>query len=259
MPGHAPLRASAPWRSAPRAEAVPIGRFLEIAVATQDVAAALAFYEPLGFVQAPVGEAWPHAYAVVTDGRLSLGLHSADIESPLPTWAAPNLRECLATLQAFGIEAEDVRLDDLSLNQAVIRAPSGQALRLLEARTFSPPALAAGYESALGYFEEVAVGSDDLAVSSRFWESLGFVAFDPTPGPPAKVVASSRDLNLGLVDGDLPAPLLCFTAVDMPGRISSLRDRGYAFARRVPAGFDAQGSAVLQAPDGVQILLATSG
>jgi hypothetical protein len=66
-------------------------------------------------------------------------------------------------------------------------------------------------------------------------------------------------LNLGLVDCDLAAPLLCFTAVDMPSRISRLRDQGYAFARRVPAGFDAQGAAVLQAPDGVQILLATSG
>jgi catechol 2,3-dioxygenase-like lactoylglutathione lyase family enzyme len=244
---------------APRAEVVPLGRFLEIAVATQDVAAALAFYESLGFVQAQAGDAWPHAYAVVTDGRIALGLHAADIESPLPTWAAPNLRECLETLRTFGIEAEAVRLDDLSLNQAVIRAPSGQALRLLEARTFSPPALAAGYESELGYFEEVVVGNDDLAVSSGFWESLGFVAFEPMAGPPAKVVASSRDLNLGLVDGDLPAPLLCFSAADMPDRISSLRERGHVFARRVPAGLGAPGTAVLQAPDGVQILLTASG
>jgi catechol 2,3-dioxygenase-like lactoylglutathione lyase family enzyme len=234
---------------------LPLGRFLEIGIATQDVAAALAFYEALGFVQAQVGEAWPHAYAVVTDGRLSLGLHATDIESPLPTWAAPNLRECLDTLSALGIEAEQVQLDDLSLHQAVIRDPSGQALRLLEARTFSPPALAAGYESELGYFEEVAIGTANLAAASRFWESLGFVAFEPVLEPLPKVVASSTDLNLGLLDCDLPAPLLCFTAVDMPGRISRLRDQGYAFARRVPRGFDPQATAVLQAPDGVQVLL----
>lgn len=234
---------------------MPIGRFLEIAVATRDVAAALTFYESLGFVQAPVGEAWPHAYAVVTDGRLTLGFHATDIESPLPTWAAPNLRECLETLRTTGIEAEHVRLDDLSLHQAVIRAPSGQALRLLEARTFSPPALAVGYESQLGYFEEVAIADADLAVSSRFWEALGFVAFEPEPRPLPRVVASSTDLNVALVDCDLPAPLLCFTAADMPGRIARLRDRGFAFARRVPSGFDGPGAAVLQGPDGMQILL----
>ena len=234
---------------------MPLGRFLEIGIATQDVVAALAFYESLGFVQAHVGEAWPHAYAVATDGRISLGFHATDIESPLPTWAAPNLRERLETLRASGIEAEQVRLDDLSLHQAVIRDPSGQALRLLEARTFSPPALAAGYESELGYFEEIAVGSADLAVASRFWESLGFVAFEPVLEPLPKVVASSTDLNLGLLDCALSAPLLCFSAVDMPGRISAMREQGYTFARRVPQVFDPQATAVLQAPDGVQILL----
>lgn len=237
---------------------MPLGRFLELAVATGDVAAALAFYESLGFVQAPVGEAWPHAYGVVTDGRLTLGFHSAEIESPLPTWTAPNLRDCLETLSALGVEPEQVQLDDLSLNQALIRDPSGQLLRLLEARTFSPPALTAGYESQLGYFEELALGNADLGASSRFWEALGFVAFESLPGTLPKVVASSTDLNLGLVEGTLATPLLRFTAVDMPDRVSRLRDRGFAFARRVPPGFEAPGAAVLQAPDGVLILLATT-
>jgi hypothetical protein len=39
---------------------MPLGRFLEISVTATDVAASLAFYESLGFVQAAVGEAWPH-------------------------------------------------------------------------------------------------------------------------------------------------------------------------------------------------------
>ncbi len=173
----------------------------------------------------------------------------------MPTWAAPNLRGRLETLRALGIDAEQVRLDEVSLHQAVIRDTSGQALRLLEARTFSPPALATGYESELGYFEEIAVGNADLATASRFWESLGFVAFEPVAEPCPKVVASSTDLNLGLLDCALPAPLLCFTAVDMADRIAALRDKGHVFARRVPQGFDPQATALLQAPDGVQILL----
>lgn len=236
---------------------MPLGRFLEVGIATQDIVGALAFYESLGFVQAQVGEAWSHPYAVVTDGRLCLGFHATDIESPLLTWTAPNLRDRLEELRARGIEPERSRLDDVSLHEAVIRDPSGLPLRLLEARTFSPPALAAGYESELGYFEEIAIGVADFAAASRFWEALGFVAFEPVTEPLPKVVAASTDLNLGLFDSALPSPLLCFTAVNMAERIAALRDRGYAFARRVPQGFDPQATAVLQAPDGVQILLRT--
>lgn len=234
---------------------MPIGRFLEVGIATQDILGALAFYESFGFVQAETGAAWPHPYAVVTDGRLCLGLHATDIESPLPTWIAPNLRDCLDGLRALGLEPEQARLDEVSLHEAVIRDPWGQPLRLLEARTFSPPALVAGYESELGYFEEIAFGVADLAAASRFWEALGFVAFEPVSEPVPKVVASSTDLNLGLLECALPTPLLCFTAVNMAERIAAWRDKGHAFARRVPQGFDPQAAAVLQAPDGVQILL----
>lgn len=234
---------------------MPLGRLLEVGIATQDIVGALAFYESLGFVQAEVGAAWSHPYAVVTDGRLCLGLHATDIESPLPTWVAPNLRACLEALRNLGIEPERARLDEVSLHEALIRDPAGQPLRLLEARTFSPPALAAGHESELGYFEEIAFGVVDLAAASRFWEALGFVAFEPVAEPVPKVVASSTDLNLGLLECALPTPLLCFSAVNMAERIATLRDKGHAFARRVPQGFDPRTTAVLQAPDGVQILL----
>jgi catechol 2,3-dioxygenase-like lactoylglutathione lyase family enzyme len=54
-----------------------LGRFLELSVQTADIRASLDFYERLGFSAAEVGEAWPHPYAVVTDGRLHVGLHQA--------------------------------------------------------------------------------------------------------------------------------------------------------------------------------------
>ena len=50
-----------------------LGRFLEFSLAAPDIQASLDFYRPLGFSQAQVGEAWPHPYAVVTDGRICLG------------------------------------------------------------------------------------------------------------------------------------------------------------------------------------------
>jgi catechol 2,3-dioxygenase-like lactoylglutathione lyase family enzyme len=236
---------------------MPLGRFLEISLAAADVAESLAFYESLGFVPAAVGEAWPHPYAVVTDGRVCLGLHGLEFESPLPTWVAPSLRERLAALAALDVTIEDTRLDDVAMHQALLRDPSGQALRLLEARTFSPPALSPAHSSALGYFEEFAFATADLAAGSAFWERLGFVAFEPVPEPVPRVVAASRDLNVGLYAIDLPAPVLVFSAASMPDRIEGLRERGYRFTRRLPSELAAIGAAMLEAPEGTRLMLLT--
>jgi len=236
---------------------MPLGRLLEISLATPDVAASLAFYESLGFVQARVGEAWPHAYAVVTDGRVSLGLHGNEFESPLPTWVAPALRERVSVLQALGIELEDARLDDLALHQMLLRAPTGQLLRLLEARTFSPPDVSAAHSSRLGYFEEYALTSHEPVADGAWWESLGFVAFEPVAEPFGKVVACSRDLNVGLYDLDLDGPALVFSAADMDTRIVALREQGHRFARRLPRALAASGAAILEAPEGTRLLLLT--
>ncbi len=59
-----------------------LGRFLEFSLATPDVRASLDFYTRLGFSEAEVGEAWPHPYAVVTDGRICLGLHQQAMPRP---------------------------------------------------------------------------------------------------------------------------------------------------------------------------------
>lgn len=236
---------------------MPLGRFLEISVPAADVAASLAFYESLGFVQAAVGEAWPHPYGVVTDGRVSVGLHAIELEGPLLTWSAPQLRNRLDELAAVGIEADATRLDDSALNRALLRSPSGQGLHLVEARTFSPPALAPGHASRLGYFEEFAWPASTAAFTEAqsFWEPLGFVAFDAVTAPFDRIVASSRDLNVALYDIDLRAPVLVFSAPDMPARIADLRERGYRFASRTPRALAALGAAVLEAPEGTALLL----
>lgn len=254
------LPASVRSRWAPRADAAwprVLSQFLELGVATRDVAAALVFYESLGFVQAPVGEAWPHPYAVVTDGRLCLGLHGLDFEQSLLTFVAPDLRTRLGALQDLGIEVEHARLDEISLNEATFRDPTHHLVRLLEARTFSPPALEPRHESVLGYFEEYLLASEDPAAAGRFWERLGFVAFAADGSATRRVVASSRDLNLAFEDLALDAPLLCFTAANMPERMAALRERGFAFASRLPRALADRDrtAALLQAPDGLHVLL----
>ena len=128
-------------------------------------------------------------------------------------------------------------------------------MRLLEARTYSPPALAPAHATALGYFEEFAIPASDLAIASAFWERVGFVAFEPVREPFTRAVAASRDLNIGLYAIDLPAPVLVFSDAAMPERIASLRDRGFRFVPRLPRALAAVGAAMLEAPEGTRLLL----
>ena len=132
-----------------------IGRFLEISVHAPDVLASINFYESLGFSQASTGEAWSYPYAVVTDGRLSIGLHQRELQqSPLLSFVLPDLYAHLDALEGIGIEILDRRLGSDVFNEATFATPGGQLVRLLEARTFSPSDRGPGETSRLGWFEE---------------------------------------------------------------------------------------------------------
>ncbi len=235
-----------------------LGRFLEISVRSSDIPESLAFYESLGFVQASVGDTWSHPYAVITDGRLHLGLHAREFESPALTWVRPDLALHVANLRALGVEFMVERLGEDALHEVGFADPSGQMITLLEARTFSPPALAPTHATQLGYFEEFGLPTADLGRATAFWDALGFVAFDPVRMPFTKVVAAGRDLNVGLYDVDLRNPVLTFSDPAMPERIAALREQGHRFVGRLPRGMNPRENAVLEAPEGTWLLLTTS-
>jgi catechol 2,3-dioxygenase-like lactoylglutathione lyase family enzyme len=234
-----------------------LGRFLEISVRSADLPESLAFYESLGFVQAVTGDARPHPYAVVTDGRMYLGLHGAGDDDPTLSFVHPDLAQHSPSLEALGIELEFARLGAEQLHEVGFLDPAGQRVTLLEARTFSPPA-APPKPSYLGYFEEFGIPTPDLERCATFWETLGFVAFEPERVPFTRIIATGRDLNLGLYDVDLRSPVLAFSAPDMPERIAMLRERGLRFVGRLPRGMNAREHALLIAPEGTGLLLTTS-
>lgn len=235
-----------------------LGRFLEISVRSSDIPESLAFYESLGFVQASVGDTWSHPYAVITDGRLNLGLHAREFDAPALTWVQPQLASHAPRLQSLGIDLTVERLGEDALHEIGFVDPSGQAITLLEARTFSPPPIAPTHTSHLGYFEEFGVPTGDLERATAFWDALGFVAFDPVRMPFTKVVAAGRDLNVGLYDVDLRNPVLTFSDPAMPERIAALRDQGHRFVARLPRGMNPRENALLEAPEGTWLLLTTS-
>lgn len=232
-----------------------LGRFLEVSVRAPDVSASLAFYAALGFSQAVTGDARAHPYAVVTDGRLCLGLHGAGNDETTLTWVHADLAAHAPRLEALGIELEFQRLGPEELHELGFLDPAGQRLSLIEARTFSPPPKPG--LSQLGYFEEFGIPTPDLARSATFWDALGLVAFEPVSEPFARVLVAGRDLNLGLYDLALQRPVLTFSAPDMHERIAGLRERGLQFAARLPRGLSAGEHAMLVAPEGTCLLLTT--
>jgi len=235
-----------------------LGRFLEISVRVSDIPESLAFYESLGFVQASVGDTWSHPYGVITDGRLHLGLHAREFEAPALTWVQPELASHARRLQALGIELAIERLGEDSLHEVGFVDPSGQMITLLEARTFSPPTLPPVHVTQLGYFEEFGIPTSDLERATAFWDELGFVAIQPVRMPFTKVVATGRDLNVGLYDVDLRNPVLTFSDPAMPDRIAALRGQGHRFIERLPRGMNPRENALLEAPEGTLLLLTTN-
>ena len=237
-----------------------IGRFHEISVHAPDVLASITYYERLGFTQVTTGEAWSYPYAVVTDGRLAIGLHQRELlQSPLPAFVLPDLSGKLAALERMGIEIVDRRLGSDVFNEASLETPGGQVIRLLEARTFSPSQRAPGEMSQLGWFEEFALPVADIKQAQQFWEQLGFVPAEEGDEPYPHIGLTSDSLNVALLHaGVLNRPALIFTDPAMSARIAALTDAGIEFARRPPGNLDPSRHALLVAPEGTQLLLTTA-
>jgi catechol 2,3-dioxygenase-like lactoylglutathione lyase family enzyme len=82
--------------------ALDLGRFHEISVSTTDLEASLRFYELMGFSRGGVGNAWPHPYAVVTLGGVTLGLHEYKFPSPSFTSVHDDVNAALEAYRAAG-------------------------------------------------------------------------------------------------------------------------------------------------------------
>jgi hypothetical protein len=237
-----------------------LGRFLEISVHAPDVRESLEFYEGLGFEQAMTSDSVAYPYAVVTDGRLFLGLHATGIPAPAITFVMPELRRTIDALTDLGMEVDDVRLGDDVFNQATLRDPTGQqSVRLLEARTFSPPRLDAPTGTGCGYFSELGLPVRDAQPAREFWERFGFVAMDEQLLPFPRTVLTSDHLNLALYrTRAFRQPLLTFESSGMQQHLAKLRERGLRLSDDMPDSLDDRSNAVLVAPEGTRLLLLQS-
>ena len=237
-----------------------LGRFLEFSLATPDIQASLDFYTRLGFSQAQVGEACLHPYAVVTDGRICLGLHQQAIPAPsLLTFVRPELLKFLDHLERRGIEFEFRHLGNDVFNEAGWFDPSGQLVRLIEARTFSPSKRLATDTSRCGYFLEIAVPSPGGKLAKQYWEEFGFVGMDEMEDCLPHISCTSDFIDLGLYpSADIKRTTLRFEVDDIGATLRSLAEMDIVPNGELPPALRSVPAAALVAPEGTPILLTTS-
>jgi catechol 2,3-dioxygenase-like lactoylglutathione lyase family enzyme len=232
-----------------------LGRFLELSLQTPDIAASLEFYTKLGFSQAEVGETWSHPYAVVTDGRLCLGLHQQKDGEDQLSFVRPELLKALPALEQVGVELEYRHLGNDEFNCIGWRDPAGLAIRMLEARTFSPGKRPAQTHSACGYFLEIALPAIDLGAAKDYWERLGFVGMDELDASLPHIGCTSDTIDLGLYEPhSVRRPTLVFESEDPRALAAELCRLGIA-AADTPAGLRLAQPVTIVAPEGTPILV----
>jgi catechol 2,3-dioxygenase-like lactoylglutathione lyase family enzyme len=235
------------------------GRFLELGIATPDIAGSVQFYERLGFSQLITGDAWSHRYGVLGDGRVHLGLHERAMPSPALTFVLPQLASSQGRLRAAHFEPEVAALSEDSLHRLQLRDPAGHAVTLLEARTYSPAAPGVAAESVCGYFSHLSLPQSDYEAAREFWERAGFVALAEEDEPFPHLPLTSDHLDLGFHQPrTFDAPLLVFQCVAAANNIARLRELGIPLSAQLPRGLDRKRNALIEAPEGTALLLVQS-
>lgn len=233
-----------------------LGRFLEYSVATADIQASLDFYTRLGFSQAEVGETYVHPYAVVTDGRICIGLHQTSLPAPSLTFVKPELLKHLNALEQLGVEFEFRHLGNDVFNEVGWFDSSGALIKLIEARTFSPSKRAGHETSRCGYFLEVVLPTPDRIAANSLWENFGFVGLDEADELLPHISCTSDTIDIGLYDPTvLRRACLRFEADDVGGTIAHLAEQGIATSGELPPALRGVPAAMLAAPEGTLLLI----
>lgn len=234
-----------------------LGRFHEISVAAPDIRASIEFYESLGFTQAATGDAWAHPYAVLTDGRVAVGLHQDPHWPSSLTFVRGQIAEHAAELERFGLELRFANTQPDRFNEIGLSDPGGQLVRLVEARTYSPVARRPQDTSLCGHFAQFSMPATDPELAKSFWEPLGFVATAECLEPYPHLPLTSDHLDVAFhAPRMLARPALAFFDETMSARIAQLRARGVPEARGLPRTLNPATCALLEAPEGTLLLLA---
>lgn len=150
-----------------------LGRFLELALVVEDPGAAWQRWQQQGFVSAETGDLWKHAYGVVACRGFALGLHAKGDEDLSIVFVRPDVASLHRDLTEALVPVGQARLGSDVFNELSLREPGGCQLRVLEARSFSPPA-ELPVQTGFGRFEWLSLPCRDFGKAADFWRRVGF-------------------------------------------------------------------------------------
>jgi catechol 2,3-dioxygenase-like lactoylglutathione lyase family enzyme len=232
-----------------------LGSFLELGVATPRIQDSFAFYQRLGFGSALVNDIWSHPYGVLVSGALALGLHAALERSPALTFVKPDVAQLGRQLELRGIELTTRRVGFDSFNEIGFDDAAGLAVRVLEARTFSPPADLAAEPGPAGRFERLSIPARDPEAALQFWRELDCLIWEPQDEDWPRPAVAFGSLQLSFHERALaPEPLLVFGTTSLAASLARLEAPALP-PRAARLNIPGAGHAVIAAPEGSLLLL----
>lgn len=234
-----------------------LGQFLEFSFAARPLAGAFEFYRALGFTSITVGDQLRDPYVALFDGNVAIGLHERELPGPMLTFVRPRLRDYVRAIRRNGVEIERAHLAEDEFNHVVFSDPNGQAITLLEARTFTPGEWNTQNVPACGRFLEYSLSTHSIDESRAFWEPLGFAPLAEGESPHAWLRLAGHGLVLGLHQARF-TPGLCFRSDQLDARLEYLRAKGISVRPGGPHSERIREAAMLSAPDGGAIYLVES-
>ncbi|MBT8137083.1 MAG: hypothetical protein KJO54_08740 [Gammaproteobacteria bacterium] len=227
-----------------------IGRFLELGLPSASVLDSIGFYEELGFRQLNTGDIWQYPYAVLSDGRINIGLHDAPLAAPMLTFVLPDLASEIIEFRSRGIDFITAQTSDDQFNELVFADPDGNHVRIIEARTFSP-AHFEQVESKCGRFREITLPVRDLEMAAAYWQRLGLDELGSADEPHPHVWLRGDGIVIGLhQSAAMKQPALSFQSENLSKQLAALRHIGIETTTDAPIGV-----AALATPEAVAIYL----
>lgn len=229
-----------------------IGRFLEFSVRTPDIVESLNFYKSLGFAELAVTDAWPHKYAAVSDGALTIGLHDREFDAPAVTFVQPELAKHARSMADHGFDFSVMHVNEDVFNELHFSDRDRHTIMMLEARTFSGVDTGAD-DSACGTWFELTLPVRDAMHSARFWAPIAPVVLRMREDPTLHMRFDAGGIALGLSESiALSGPSLCFKCHDRD-QAEILCER-HGFANQEFPGFEGAFRAI-RAPEGTCLYL----
>ena len=231
-----------------------LGHFLEFSFAARPIGASFEFYRSLGFRTIPVSDVVSEPYAAFFDGAIAIGIHERHGESPTLTFVRPHLKDYVRALRRLGLRIEHAHLADDEFHRIDIVDPNGQAITLIEARTFPPGDWDPHNVCACGEFLEYSLATDSIPRSRAFWEAFGFSAVASGETPHSWLRLSGHGLVLGLHEARFRAGL-SFRSHHVAARVEYLKAKGLEPKTGAPLAASAHRSATLLAPERTALYL----